>query len=156
MGWNISHSNVLERGLQDSMSLPYTSSPFQLLKYDTILFLKEILSIPFVVSPLWPFTDSSPHDELSPSLGNLYTCTLHLFLIVLQSAILISIPWALSTSMFIPLGPTLLFLALAFLVNYLVLLMLNGTQRHYKSHTGNTMQEHESEFWMFLNGVSIG
>ncbi|KAH7124063.1 hypothetical protein B0J11DRAFT_568956 [Dendryphion nanum] len=133
--------------------LPYTGNPLYLCWYDVLLFWRCSWSVVGIVLPLSPWP-CGPLDELYPSIQNLICLALHGFLIVLQVLFLASLPILVA----FPVGTAFIYVAAVMVVNFSVSWLLNGHDSVHRSkvHLGNDAQEHDDEFWIYLNGVSVG
>lgn len=133
--------------------IPYTGSPLLLCLSDIYLFFRLAWSIPGVLLPITSWHGSAL-DELYPSLPNLLSIGLHLFLLLFQALFLLSLPFL----VVLPLWAVLLYLAVVYGVTLATSLLLNGTKDVLHSTVDLQGQEsgHEGECWIYLNGVSVG
>jgi hypothetical protein len=133
--------------------LTYTSSPLLLLLSDFRLVFANITYLPNVIFPITP-TPSGDLDELYPSTKNICTGFLHLILLVIQAAFLLSIP----VCFLCPAWTVLFYFSVFLLANTAFCVLLNGTATHFKSNPNLTshLPHHKNEQWIFLNGVSVG
>ncbi|KAF2682562.1 hypothetical protein K458DRAFT_306664 [Lentithecium fluviatile CBS 122367] len=93
-------------------------------------------------------------DELYPSFPNILALTLHGFLILLQTVFLVSLP----ALVLVPVWSAALYMTAVLGVNWAVCRVLNGKETVVQSSVelGREGEGHESEEWIYLNGVSIG
>jgi hypothetical protein len=145
-----------------STALPYTSSPPRLLGFEATLiwtiFRKYPQSFLGVLRPFWSW---KPEDELCLlSIGNVFSLVLHFILIVAQALFLASVVclpllWPILPA-FVYLGGIVSFL----IVNWAVCKLLNGFnekgEQQYSNIDLSPYPEREGEFWIFINGVSVG
>jgi hypothetical protein len=146
-----------------SKPLPYTANPLLLMLNDLELFLQITFTWPITagllstVIPLLP-ARSGALDELAFTGPNLWAIFQHLFLIIGQTAFLLSlIPLALFGL------PVFYFLYITGFVlgNQWVTGLLNGPRQQglFQSHPdcvkGN-WPKHDNEKWVFINGVAVG
>lgn len=108
---------------------------------------------------LQQYFHSGPLDELYPSFSNIHDITVHLFLIITQSAFLLSLPFISFFSFQFFVAYVGIFVA----TNYVACWRLNGWMpqgyiwsRPNLSELGVSIHDHEKEEWIFLNGVAVG
>jgi hypothetical protein len=133
----------------------YTDSPMGLLRHDIWSALIWSPYLQFIMRPLWPWR-SRRFCELYPSRENLWCILLHIVLIVMQSAFLVSIPfWFV---FFLPLTTILCGVGVFWSINEGICYLLNGSGMLWKSDPiyAKATKEHEHEQWIFLNGVAVG
>ena len=131
---------------------PYTSSPWELIWIDLLLFFRLFWALPYIVFPLWP-TTSGAFDELSFTRENLTDIGLHVLLIFMQLAFLVSLPFCIV----VPLGWVALYIAGFLFVNSIICKALNGSKSFLTSQTNlEHFPKHDDERWIFLNGVAVG
>ncbi|CRG91917.1 hypothetical protein PISL3812_08971 [Talaromyces islandicus] len=138
-------------GATTTTPLPYTANPLKLLVYDAVLCLSCIRYLPDILMPLRPCY-SGKLDELYPSRGNLTALTIHGVLIVYQIAFILSLP----ALFFLPIYVCILYIASVFILNNKICAFLNGRHRFLVSHVPLPNYGHESEHWIFINGVGVG
>ncbi|KAK1964085.1 hypothetical protein LY78DRAFT_694432 [Colletotrichum sublineola] len=104
------------------------------------------------------FYHSGPMDELYPSWNNFCDITFHMFLMVTQSAFLVSLPFLTFLSFNVFVTWVVFFVT----TNYLACFMLNGWMpegfiwsKEFRD-TPRWREEHADEEWIFLNGVAVG
>lgn len=154
---NLSNSAMpqirLSRRDPSSTPLPYTASPLLLFCRDISLFLRYIWAIPGILLPL-NLGQTTPLDELYPSLGGLVSFSVQLALTIAQIAFLISIPVLLL--LLLPTAWIIAYVFAGFALNYLICLkLLNGTERVLVSQVPvSSPSDHERECWFFINGVA--
>lgn len=141
--------------------LPYTANPLLLILNDLWLFVQITFTwpitagLPSIILPIGP-TRSNDLDELALTVPNAWASLVHIFLVVGQTAFLISLfPLA------YVLLPSLYFLYIVAFVlgNQWFTVLLNGRRRTgFQSHPqcveGKRVYEHER--WVFINGVAVG
>lgn len=137
----------------DLTPLPYTASPLKLMWSDACLFVQSTWAIPGIFLPLVGLTKL---DEFYPSLRDGGNIMVHSFLVIYQTAFLMSLPIAIVLML-----PTLwifAYIALALLLNYAIcLLTLNGWRRFLVSQVPAAERPgHEREHWIYMNGVAVG
>lgn len=154
----MSTSNVkfLSAGRQaiNRSPLPYTSNPATLVWEDVKLFFRTCHHIPGTVLPWLPFR-SGPLDELYPSFANIFDLSLHMFLVIAQLIFLLSLPLLLLSP--VPAGLALLYVFGFTAFNKAVCWLLNrGIDTIPSRAKILNNSDHDSEHWVFLNGVSVG
>ncbi|KAH6871683.1 hypothetical protein B0T10DRAFT_383493, partial [Thelonectria olida] len=119
-------------------------------------FSRNILYIPFIFLPLYPWPSGSM-DELCPTAANLIDIAFHCVLFVVQLGFLISLPFLL----YLPVSLYLLFIATVLGLNVLVCRYFNkgipedglkSTEDEYSRQ----WTPHDDEYWIFLNGICVG
>lgn len=139
-------------GTEDGVPLPYTGSPLLLLWSDILLFFRSLWCFHGIFLPLNP-CPSGELDELFPSRENLRALSIHAFLCVYQIAFLVSLLFCYK----VPLAWVLLYVAAVLIVNDAICRKLNGKRRFLQSRVPvDSRPEHESEHWIFINGVGVG
>lgn len=141
-----------QKGIPD-----YTSNPIYLLWSDIKLFW-QLKGICLDVIKPWNVYPGGRTDELYPSTANLTCIGLHTFLIVLQGMFLLSLPVIIFFSPVVPLLALILYVVVVSLITAVVARILNGDGSTVTSDPRLMAgyDPHEDEFWMFLNGVSVG
>lgn len=136
-----------------SPPIPYTGSPLLLCLSDIYLFFRLAWSIPGVLLPITSWHGGAL-DELYPSLPNLLSIGLHLFLLLFQSSFLLSLPFL----VVLPFWGVLLYFAVVYGITLATALLLNGTKDvlHSTVDFRGEESDHEEECWIYLNGVSVG
>ncbi|KAF2096552.1 hypothetical protein NA57DRAFT_42495 [Rhizodiscina lignyota] len=141
----------LSPAIQDP--LPYTGGPLYLLWADLLLILR---CMPTALGIFLPLNLLHPdiRDELYPgSWRNLFSLFLHVVLVFMQASFLIS----LISCLFVPLGWFIVYVAFFMLLNYGICWFLNGSTIQLVSQVEVENEEnHASEYWVYLNGVSVG
>lgn len=145
-----------QEGEETELPLTYTGSPWQLFASDVRLFFANILYIPFIFLPLYPWP-SGPLDELCPTWANILDITLHSILFVLQLSFLVTLPLLI----FYPVSIYLLYIAAVLTLNALICLHFNRgiPPEGLKSTEDEYSQQWEArddEYWIFLNGICVG
>lgn len=134
----------------------YTGSPWQLFTSDVTLFFRNILYIPLIFWPLYPWP-SGPMDELCPTAANLIDIAFHCVLFVIQLSFLISLPCLL----YLPVSILILYIAMVLGLNVLICRHFNkdvpedglpSTEDAYS----RSWAPHDDEYWIFLNGICVG
>jgi hypothetical protein len=96
---------------------------------------------------------ADPFDELYPSWVNLKAIALHSILVVAQLGFIISLPFFVVFPLFWFLGYVVVF----FIFNAGVSRLLNGTKLKLEpSDYILPDTKHNSEYWIYMNGVSVG
>ncbi|KAG0153835.1 hypothetical protein PDIDSM_1214 [Penicillium digitatum] len=135
--------------------LPYTASPIKLLWSDLSLLGSKLWALPGILLPLH-LDRTHELDELYPSLRNGAIVLIHLFLVVYQLVVLLSLP--IMVICMLPGLWILAYSAMAFTINYaIIMLMLNGFQRVLVSQVPVVERSgHERERWLYINGIAAG
>lgn len=143
------------RGRTQPVPIPNTGNPFMLLGSDARLFFKCMRYMPGIFRPLYPWP-TGPLDELYPSPANLFCLGVHAFLFVYQVAFIIAI--IASFILHVPLPWFVAGAALAITLNWAICrYCLNGKARVLHSKVDLSREkQHPKEFWIFMNGVSVG
>jgi hypothetical protein len=140
-------------GAQSQTPLSYTSDPRKLLLGDFALYYSKLSYVFGIMRPLRLGNDADPFDELYPSWKNIKAIILHSILVVAQLAFIISVPFFI----FFPMIWCLLYIAVFFVCNAGVCRLLNGTKLKLAPNESIGSQgKHDSEYWIYLNGVSVG
>lgn len=146
-----------QEGGQTERPLTHTGSPWRLFVSDIRLFFRNILYIPCIFLPLYPWL-SGPMDELYPSQANLTDIAFHCVLFVAQLGFLTSL---IPLLMYLPVWIYLLYIATVLGLNALVCLHFNkdipydglkSTEDKYS----RKWTPHDDEYWIFLNGICVG
>ncbi|KAF2468135.1 uncharacterized protein BDR25DRAFT_290743 [Lindgomyces ingoldianus] len=146
-----------QKGQFSESPIPYTGNPFLLCWFDILLFVKNAWSVIGVLHP-WNHWPCGELDELCLySLRNMICLAVHAFLIVFQSAFLISLPFLI----LFPLWMGILYIAAVMavvLATYWILNGANGGENSLMStvNLGDDALKHGDECWIYLNGVSVG
>lgn len=132
--------------------LSFTDEPMKLLWFDTTLFFQLIWYLPNIILPMQP-CGSGNLDELHLSPANLWAMFLHLLLIILQLGFLFSLPFCI----IFPVWSVIIYTTAVLLTNSAICKLLNGSHTSLMSTTPlQHRPEHDSERWIFLNGVAVG
>ncbi|KAF4126081.1 hypothetical protein GMORB2_1327 [Geosmithia morbida] len=136
------------------ISYSYTDSPWRLLAYDTACCIMYSWAMPWVALPLFPFK-SAKFDELYPTLPNIWSISLHLFIAVVQLGFLVSAP---AVSTWVPARTFALGVVVFVVLNTLLCRLLNGPAETFHSDEkyAKPRPEHSHEQWVFINGVAVG
>ena len=145
-----------QEGEETELPLTYTGSPWQLFASDVRLFFANILYIPFIFLPLYPWP-SGPLDELYPTWANMIDIALHCFLFVVQLSFLISLPLLI----IYPVSIYVLYIAIVLILNALVCFHFNRGipaegLRSTDDEYSQQWESHDDEAWIFLNGICVG
>jgi hypothetical protein len=145
----------MSRPCEEGTPLPYTASPVRLLWSDLVLFINKIWALPGIFLPLH-LGRNGPNDEFYLSLRNAFIVVIHIFLIVYQVAILVSLP--VMVLFMIPALWILVYFAGALLINYVIVMVgLNGFRRILVSQVPVAERPgHDRECWFFINGIAAG
>lgn len=136
--------------------LPYTGTPWRLFASDIKLFLKNFSYLPFIFLPLSP-CPSGQLDELFPSWANLVDVAFHSILFFTQLAFLISV----FVFTFLPVWAYFGYIVVMFVANELVCSHFNRGIPHdglksTENEDTRLWERHDSEAWIFLNGICVG
>ncbi|KAL6807989.1 hypothetical protein GGI42DRAFT_319436 [Trichoderma sp. SZMC 28013] len=143
-------------GQETERPLAHTGSPWHLFISDVNLFFSNILYIPLIFLPLYPWPSGSL-DELYPSWENLFDITLHCILFVLQLTFLVTLPLLI----FNPVSVYLVYISAVLCLNALICWHFNrsipedglpSTEDEYSRQ----WTAHDDEYWIFLNGICVG
>ena len=140
-------------GRYDQTPVPWTGEPFKLLWSDALLLLRTWWTLPGIIMPVHLGKSANRYDELYPSWPNLVAIFLHCILLFTQTFFLISLPFCLT----IPSGWVLLYFAGCYLWNCSISRIING--KHMKLEPSKHIvfkDKHDDEYWIYLNGVSVG
>ena len=137
--------------------LAYTGSPLQLLLFDLRLFSRNVVYLPCIFLPFFPWP-SGPLDELYPSTANIVNIAVHTLLFIYQLAFLMTLP---ILAYVLPVTAFILYIAAALWLNKLFCLHFNkgipedglkSTEDEYSQQWAS----HDDEYWIFLNGICVG
>jgi len=140
-------------GRSDQTPVAWTGDPFKLLWSDSLLLLRTWWTIPGIFRPLRLGKAANRFDELYPSWPNMVAISLHGLLLFTQTVFLMSLPFCLT----IPSGWALLYFAMYYLWNCAISRIING--KHLRLEPSKDIEfkdKHDEEFWIYLNGVSVG
>jgi hypothetical protein len=140
-------------GRSDQTPVPWTGNPFKLLWSDTLLLLGTWWTIPGIIRPLHLGKAANRFDELYLSLPNMIAIALHCILIFTQTFFLMSLPFCLT----LPSGWVLVYFTICYLWNSAISRILNG--KHIRLEPSKDIvfkDNHDDEYWIYLNGVSVG
>jgi hypothetical protein len=144
-----------QRGSTTRTSLPYTANPWKLLVADIILCSSKWKFLFGIIRPWKLGSKEDSFDELYPSRVNIISVFLHSILLVAQSLFLVSLPLFLIIP--IPLSWFLLYLAGVWGFHSFICFFLNGTTTTLEPSKHIVPKyNHDSEYWIYLNGVSVG
>jgi hypothetical protein len=140
-------------GSPNDSAVPYTSNPLSLLWYDIKLCITKIPASTGIILPWRLGASADPFDELYPNTQNIISLILHTFLIFTQAIFLVSIPLC----AFVPLFGFLAWVFIYMAFNSAVSYLLNGNKlKVYPSVEVDREGKFSDEYWIFLNGVSVG
>lgn len=140
-------------GGQTVINYSYTDFPIKLLAWDIYYFFHFAWALPYILLPSRP-TSSGDLDELAFTRQNLFCILVHAVLCVLQLGFILCLPIAILFPIWMVAGA----IALFFLVNHSLCLLLNGKGFifHSDPEYAEALPEHDHEQWVFLNGVAVG
>jgi hypothetical protein len=140
-------------GERSQTPLSYTADPRQLLLADIVLCFQKLSFVFGILLPLQVGKNTDPYGELYPTWRNIKAVILHVVLVILQSAFFVSL-------LFFLLLPTpwlLGYIVAFFIVNSTLTRVLNGSSLTLEPSEDIVPKiKHESEYWIYLNGVSVG
>jgi hypothetical protein len=140
-------------GDKSQSPLSWNSDPRKLLLDDFALCFTKKSFILGIFTPLRYGKEADPFDELYPSWVNLKAIALHSILVVAQLGFIISLPFFVVFPLFWFLGYVLVF----FIFNAGVCRLLNGTKLKLEASEHILPNaKHKSEYWIYMNGVSVG
>jgi hypothetical protein len=139
-------------GPTTEVPLAYTANPFHLLWSDLCLIWRQKGTVGGILLPLRYFK-LTEFDELYPSRKNIIAVITHVVLVIFQLTFLAS----LFACLFVPVWAFLLWTTTYLTVNYSICrLFLNGDGHPLASTRGVQGADNQSEYWIYLNGVSVG
>lgn len=140
-------------GSKVKLSHVTSTEPISLLYHDIVTAIKSSPYIIYIFWPVWPAL-SGDFCELAPTRGNIWSCFLHLVLVIIQ------IPFVLSVPLWIafPVWTVILGVAGFMVLNNMICYFLNGCKKEFHSEErfAKKRKEHEGEQWVFMNGVAAG
>jgi hypothetical protein len=145
-------------GPTGKIPIAYTGNPFLLCWSDIKLIWHQKGRVGGIFRPLrlmpWELDE---WDELYPSPKNLVAIVTHFILVILQAIFLLSIPACIFNPI-VPLWAFIVWVGGFLTFNYLVCwALLNGNTNKLESKVGvQGAEKHQSEYWIYLNGVSVG
>lgn len=140
-------------GESNQTPVAWTGDPFKLLLSDAALLFKTWTTIPGVFRPMRLGKAANRWDELYPSFPNLVALALHLVLLVAQTGFLVSLPLLLT----VPSWLALLYIGVFYACNCAVCRVINGKDLRLQPSKDIVFKDrHDDEFWIYLNGVSVG
>jgi len=149
--------SFLPSQIGDTLQTPqsYTANPLKLLLYDIHLCMwAKIGFLAGILKPIRYGKEADKFDELYPSLLNIKSVVIHTILFVAQSIFLASVPIAVLSQ--IPAFWIIVYFVIFFSFNSVLCRILNGSKLVYQSDEKLVKATHPSEYWIFLNGVSVG
>lgn len=140
-------------GGRSVINYSYTDLPWRLMAFDAYYFFVFLWALPHVLLPMTP-TDSDDLDELSFNRGNVFCIAIHFILVILQLGFIVALP----ALILLPVWIAVLGIALFFLVNHGLCMLINGKEVEYHSDPqyAQASPEHAHEQWIFINGVAAG
>ena len=139
--------------------VPYTGSPFALLWEDIMLVLSVIKYSPGIVLP-WNMFSKDPLDELCIwSFGNILSVVVHTWLVFTQLFFLFSLMLCHFPLFIVPAWAFFAYFTFFFCFNHAFCHILNGFKPVLESAVGvpkDLPYRHSDEYWLYLNGVSVG
>lgn len=145
-----------QKGRDTTRPLTYTGSPWQLFLSDAWLFFKNIIYIPGIFLPFFPWW-SGPIDELYPSKANLVDISIHTILFFTQLTFLISLFFL----TYLPVFTYALYIGGFVGVNSLICRHFNKDiprdgLKSIEDEFSDQWTPHPDERWIFLNGICVG
>jgi hypothetical protein len=139
-------------GERSQTPLSYTADPRQLLLADLLLCFQKLSFVLGIFLPL-QFRNADPFGELYPNRPNIKAVVLHVALVILQTAFFVSLPFFLV----LPTSWLLGYVVAFFLVNSGLTRLLNGSSLTLEPSNDIAPKiKHDSEYWIYMNGVSVG
>ncbi|KAK0649478.1 hypothetical protein B0T16DRAFT_410171 [Cercophora newfieldiana] len=140
-------------GGKSVINYSYTDMPWKLMAFDVYYFFIFIWALPHILLPITP-ADSGDLAELSLTRGNLFCIAIHFVLVILQLGFIVSLP----LMVLLPIWTAVLAIALFFVVNHALCMLINGKVVEYHSDPkyAPALPEHAHEQWIFINGVAVG
>jgi hypothetical protein len=140
-------------GERSQTPLSYTADPRKLFLADFVLCFRKLSFVLGILLPLHFGRNADPFGELYPTRRNIQAVVLHVLLVMLQLAFLVSLPFFLV----LPTSWLLGYLVTFFLINSTLTRLLNGSRLTLEPSTEIVPKvRHESEYWIYMNGVSVG
>ncbi|KAF2418453.1 hypothetical protein EJ08DRAFT_666199 [Tothia fuscella] len=139
-----------------NVPIAYTGDPLQLIWSDVCLIWKQRGRVGGIFLPLRLFK-MDKWDELYPSPKNLVAIITHFVLTILQLCFICSIFVCIFTPV-VPLWAFIVYCASFLTFNHLVCrYILNKGKHKLESDVGvKDASKHQTEYWIYLNGVSVG
>jgi hypothetical protein len=140
-------------GGKSVINYSYTDMPWKLMAFDVYYFFFFFWALPHILFPITP-ADSGDLAELSFTRGNVFCIAVHLVLCVLQLGFIISLP----LMILLPIWTAVLAIALFFVINHGLCMLINGKVVEYRSDPkyAPALPQHAHEQWIFINGVAAG
>ena len=140
-------------GRKSQRSLPLNGRPHKLLMADFVLCFTKLGYIFGILNPWRWGSSADPFDELYPSYKNIKSILLHTIMVITQSFFLLSLPFFL----FLPFSWLFIYLIGCWAIHQVFYLLLNGrTIRLEPSKNILQKSKYDSEYWIYMNGVSVG
>jgi hypothetical protein len=144
-----------QRGSTTKTSLPYTADPKKLFMADIVLCFSKWRHLLGIIQPWKLGRKEDSFDELYPSPVNIKSVILHVILFINQSIFLLSLP--LFIILPIPIIWLILYVAGFWAFHSFVCFFLNGRTISLEPSKHIVPKvDHDSEYWIYLNGVSVG
>jgi hypothetical protein len=140
------------------VSIPYDINPLRLVWLDILSIFELSKLLLLTVAPLRPCL-SGPLDELYPSWANMTDMFLHTILIIIQLALILTLPIMTVLFWFLPGLVSLAFVLTMLVVTLVVMRLLNGgpiSECYVGLPEGKMPVNDEHELWFFINGITIG
>jgi hypothetical protein len=140
-------------GKKSQASLPLNDPPHKLLLADVILCSTKWAFLLGIIRPWRMGSSADPFDELYPSYKNIKSVIIHTIMVFTQSFFLLSLPFFL----FLPISWLFIYLAVCWAIHQVFYFLLNGRSITLEA-SKNIVQKpkYDSEYWIYMNGVSVG
>jgi hypothetical protein len=144
-----------QQGVNSQTALPYTADPRKLFIADFGICFSQwrhVLGIflPWQINPM----TADKYGELYPNATNLKCVILHIILVIWEGLFLLTLPLVLV----FPMAWMVLWLLAVYAVKLFFCYFLNGSSLTYEPDPKlvEKFTGHESEYWIYMNGVSVG
>lgn len=106
-----------------------------------------------ILRPLNFGKNADKYDELYLNANNIKSIILHAILVILQLAFLCSLPFF----VLLPVFWLAIYSIGVYFINHSISFLLNGSNiMLVASESCKPEKDHESEYWIYMNGVSVG
>jgi hypothetical protein len=140
-------------GVRTQTPMPIYSVPHKLLWADIILCFSKGAFFLGIFRPWRLGSKSEPYDELYLSVKNAKSVILHAIMYISQSIFLLSLPFFL----IFPVSWLLVYILGCWGIHQISYYLLNGSTIKVEPSAHIIPKEkHDSEYWVYLNGVSVG
>lgn len=140
-------------GAPNDSAVSYTADPLSLFWYDIKLTISKLPASLGIILPMRFGADADPFDELYPNMHNIHSVVMHTFLIWTQLGFVFTLPFWMFGNVFL-LG---VWVAINLIFNSIVCYFINGKKlKVYPSVEVDREGKFSDEYWIFLNGVSVG